>query len=89
MQSIRIEVKLAKYAYLLFGAGPGVCIGNSFAMMEARLILATVLPRFKSSLTAGQTVHYEQLLTLRPKGGLKMRVEKSAFPAAAVDKLEG
>ncbi len=83
------EAKLAKFSYLPFGAGPRVCIGNSFAMMEARLILATVLARFRLSLPAGKTVRYEQLLTLRPKGGLKMRVEKSVFPGGAGDRQAG
>lgn len=69
------EAKLPSYAYLPFGGGPRVCIGNSFAMMEARLILATVLQRFKLRLAPGQTVSAEQLFTLRPKGGLKMSVQ--------------
>jgi len=70
------EAKLPKYAYLPFGAGPRVCIGNSFAMMEARLILLTVLQHYQLLLAAGQTVRAEQLFTLRPKGGLRMTLKK-------------
>ncbi len=70
------EAKLTKYAYLPFGAGPRVCIGNSFAMMEARLILLTVLQHVSLQLAPGQRVRAEQLFTLRPKGGLQMTIKK-------------
>ena len=70
------EAKLPRYAYLPFGAGPRVCIGNSFAMMEARLILMTVLQQYQLLLVPGQTVRAEQVFTLRPKGGLKMTLQK-------------
>lgn len=66
------EAKMQRYAYLPFGGGPRVCIGNSFAMMEARLILMTVLQHYELALAPGQQVRAEQLFTLRPKGGLKM-----------------
>lgn len=64
-----------RYAYIPFGAGPRVCIGNSFAMMEAQLMLATIAQRYQLRLAPGQVVTPEPLLTLRPKGGLKMRSE--------------
>ncbi len=70
------EAKLPRYAYLPFGGGPRVCIGNSFAMMEARLLLLTVLQQYQLLLTPGQTVRAEQVFTLRPKGGLPMIVKR-------------
>ncbi|NJN83330.1 MAG: cytochrome P450 [Caldilineaceae bacterium] len=76
------EAKLPKQAYLPFGGGPRICIGNSFALMEARLILMTVLQRFQLELPASQKVRAEQLFTLRPKGGLKMIVNQRAPRAA-------
>lgn len=64
-----------RYAYIPFGAGPRVCIGNSFAMMEAQLMLATIAQRYRLRLAPGQVVVPEPLLTLRPKGGLRLRAE--------------
>jgi cytochrome P450 len=69
------EKQIPRYAYLPFGAGPRVCIGNQFAMMEARLILATMLQHFDLNLMQGQTVIPEVLLTLRPKNGIQMKVK--------------
>jgi cytochrome P450 len=64
-----------KYAYLPFGAGPRKCIGNSFALMEAQLILATLLQRAKLLPQPGYTVIPDAAFTLRVSGGLPMRVE--------------
>ncbi len=68
------EPNIPKYAYLPFGGGPRVCIGNTFALMEARLALITILQAFRLRLAPGQKVQAEQLFTIRPKGGLKMVV---------------
>ncbi len=66
------EKSIPKYAYLPFGAGPRVCIGNSFAMMEAKLALATMAQHFEWSIAPGQQVVAERMFTLRPKYGLKV-----------------
>ena len=70
------EKELPRYAYVPFGAGPRVCIGNSFAMMEAHLILATIAQRFRLELDPAQEIELNPLITLSPKYGLKMRVIK-------------
>jgi cytochrome P450 len=70
------EERIPRYAYLPFGGGPRVCIGNGFAMMEARLILATVAQHYKLSLEPGQDIKPVQLVTLRPNGPVRMRMEK-------------
>jgi cytochrome P450 len=70
------EKQIMKYAYLPFGGGPRVCIGNAFAMMEARLILATVAQKYRLSVAPGHQVVPDRLFTLRPKYGLKMVATK-------------
>jgi cytochrome P450 len=69
------EDRIPRGAYIPFGGGPRVCIGNGFAMMEARLILATMAQRWRLSLEPGQEVTPAQLVTVRPKHGLRMRLE--------------
>lgn len=66
---------LPKFAYLPFGGGPRICIGNAFAQMEATLLLATLLQGRRLRLEPHQTVTPEATLTLRPKRDLLMRVE--------------
>jgi cytochrome P450 len=64
-----------KLAYLPFGAGPRACIGKSFAMMEARLILATLARRHRLSLAPGKRVVARPQITLVPKNGIRMKIE--------------
>ena len=70
------EAALPRYAYLPFGAGPHMCIGHHFALLEAHLILATLAQRVTFELVPGQTIVPEPLITLRPKGGLRVIVRR-------------
>jgi cytochrome P450 len=60
--------------YLPFGAGPRVCIGAHFALLEAQLALATMVQRARVRLIATR-VEPEPLVTLRPRGGMPAIVE--------------
>jgi cytochrome P450 len=59
-------------AYLPFGGGRRICIGTSFALMEATLITAMLSQRFVFDLVPGHPVQPEATLTLRPRDGVKM-----------------
>jgi cytochrome P450 len=65
-----------RFAYLPFGGGPRQCIGNTFAMMEAILIVATLARRFRLALVPGQRVTPTPYVTLRPEPGIRVRLER-------------
>ena len=59
-----------RYAYLPFGDGPRICIGASFAIQEAIIILGTLLSRYRFKLIETRPPEPVMILTLRPKGGV-------------------
>jgi cytochrome P450 len=63
-----------RFAYFPFGGGPHQCIGNNFALVEAQLIFATLVGRYRLAPLPGRPVELEATATLRPKGGLWMKV---------------
>jgi len=71
------EKKLPRQAYLPFGNGPRVCIGNSFASMEATLILATIAQQYRLRLVPGQHIVPEATLTLRPNHPIRMILDSN------------
>ena len=64
-----------RFAYLPFGDGPRICIGASFALQEAVIILATLLARFKFSRIPGRDPKPVMILTLRPEGGVWLQID--------------
>ncbi|MCC6454869.1 MAG: cytochrome P450 [Caldilineaceae bacterium] len=72
--TLEFEESLPRFAYMPFGGGPRVCIGNSFAMMEAQLILATVSSHFAPALLPGTVAVPNPQITMSVKGGLSMRL---------------
>jgi len=81
-------------AYMPFGAGPRVCIGNSFAAMEMTLVLAMLVQRFTLTPAPGQAAPKAIMqVTLRPAGGLRLllnpRRPAPAVPAVVAAAVQG
>lgn len=68
------EKQLPRCGYMPFGAGPRICIGNHFALMEGHVVLASLVKRLRFDLVSDVPMELEPLVTLRPKGSMTMRV---------------
>jgi cytochrome P450 len=68
------RASIDRFAYLPFGAGPRVCIGASFALQEAVIVLASIVRAARLDLADGHEVRPLHRVTLRPDGGLPMRL---------------
>jgi cytochrome P450 len=67
--------RLPRFAYFPFGGGPRQCIGNTFALMETALILATIAQQFRFRLVEGHPVVPLASITLRPRHGIRVLTE--------------
>jgi cytochrome P450 len=67
--------QLPRFAYFPFGGGPRQCIGNTFALMEASVVLATIGQKFRFQLVPDHKVTPLASITLRPKNGIQVRLE--------------
>jgi cytochrome P450/SAM-dependent methyltransferase len=74
--------KRPKYAYFPFGGGPRLCLGESFAWLETRLVVAAFARRWRLRVAPGHRVEPAPGLTLRPKYGMRMVVERRVEPRA-------
>jgi len=72
------EAKAArpKFSYFPFGGGPRVCLGEPFAWMEGVLVVATLSQRWRMQLVPGHPVEPQPLITLRPKFGMRMLLQR-------------
>jgi cytochrome P450 len=68
-----------RFAYLPFGAGPRKCIGSTFALQEATLVLAMIAKHFSFQLKPGHVVWPTLQVTLRPANGLPMIIRKRSL----------
>jgi cytochrome P450 len=79
-----VEKERPRMAYIPFGAGPRMCIGNHFALMEMQLLLALLVREFDFEAVEGHPVEPEPLITLKPKYGIKMRVRPATSIVGAL-----
>lgn len=77
-----LAARLPRFAYFPFGGGPRSCIGASFAMLEAVLVLATIAHRYRLRIAPEERVGLDPSATLRPKGGLRMVLAARHHPTA-------
>ena len=65
-----------KFSYFPFGGGNRVCIGEQFAWMEGVLLIAALAQKWRMRLVSGHPVEVQPLITLRPRHGMRMFLEK-------------
>jgi cytochrome P450 len=68
--------RIDRYAFLPFGAGPRVCVGAQFAMLEAVIVLSTLVRSLRFDFAGERPPRPVQRITLRPGDGMPMRVSK-------------
>ena len=71
------EEQKNKFAYLPFGAGPRICLGASFAMIESQIIMGGLLSRFRGRLATADEVRPEPRVTLRPSRSVVLQLEEA------------
>lgn len=81
--------RLPRFVYFPFGGGPRQCIGNTFAMMEAMLLLATIAQGFSLRPVPDQPVVPVPSFTLRPKHGISMKLEQLTGSASGSSQVGG
>ncbi len=72
-----------RYAFIPFGGGPRVCIGEPFARLEAAMLLASIARRWRFASTTDREPDLQAVITLRPRGGLPMVARRRRTPEAS------
>jgi cytochrome P450 len=70
------EAVLPRFAYMPFGGGKRVCIGNQFALMEGQIILSTIAQHVSMELVSQRPVELQPFITLRPKNGVNVTIRR-------------
>jgi cytochrome P450 len=71
------EAALPRFAYMPFGGGKRICIGNQFALMEGQIILSTIAPHVTMELAQRRPIELLPFITLRPKNGVKVDIRRA------------
>jgi cytochrome P450 len=72
-----------RYAFIPFGGGPRVCIGEPFARLEAAMLLASIARRWRFANPTDREPNLQAVITLRPRGGLPMVALRRRTPDGA------
>ena len=72
------EAAMPRFAYMPFGGGRRICIGNQFALMEGQIILSTIAQHVSMELVSPKPIALQPFITLRPKGGVRVRIRRLA-----------
>ncbi|HMF20760.1 MAG TPA: cytochrome P450 [Pseudolabrys sp.] len=72
----RAREMIDRFSYLPFGVGPRICIGATFAIQEASIVVAAIMRHFTLEMTPGHPVWPVLRVTLRPKDGLPMMIRR-------------
>ena len=75
------EAALPRFAYMPFGGGKRICIGNQFALMEGQIILSTIASHVSMELASRRPVELQPFITLRPKNGVNVEIRRRAQSA--------
>ncbi|HEX4275459.1 MAG TPA: cytochrome P450 [Bryobacteraceae bacterium] len=70
------EAALPRFAYMPFGGGRRICIGNQFALMEGQIILSTIAREVSMEPLSSRPPGLQPLITLHPKGGVPVRIRR-------------
>ena len=80
---------LPRYAYMPFGGGHRVCIGNHFASVELSLVLATLVQQVRLEVRPKLRLRLRPVITLRVPSGLRVKVRRRKLPANAANDAPG
>lgn len=77
-----LETELPRFGYFPFAGGPRRCLGDRFAMMEAKLLLATIVQRYHLELVSSPSLQFRAGITMRPTDPIEINVHDRSSPSA-------